>query len=70
MRGLSEEAIELADGTIQIPMMGMVQSLNISVACAVTLYEAMRQRIAAGKYDDSLIGEEIRSRLKDDWLRR
>jgi tRNA (guanosine-2'-O-)-methyltransferase len=70
VRGLSEEAIELADGTIQIPMMGMVQSLNISVACAVTLYEAMRQRIAAGKYDDSMIGGEIRSRLKDDWLRR
>jgi tRNA (guanosine-2'-O-)-methyltransferase len=70
MRGLSKEAVALADGTIQIPMMGMVQSLNISVACAVTLYEAMRQRIAAGKYDKSMIDDEVKSRLKDDWLRR
>jgi tRNA (guanosine-2'-O-)-methyltransferase len=70
MHGLSEEAIELADGTIQIPMMGMVQSLNISVACAVTLYEAMRQRIAVGSYEEPIIDDEVRLRLKDDWLRR
>src|SRR5690606_14369608 len=33
-RGVSEEAAKLADGLVIIPMMGMVQSLNISVACA------------------------------------
>ncbi|HEX3723319.1 MAG TPA: RNA methyltransferase, partial [Nitrolancea sp.] len=36
-RGVSPEAVEAADATMVIPMMGMVQSLNISVACAVTL---------------------------------
>jgi tRNA (guanosine-2'-O-)-methyltransferase len=47
-RGVSAEASELADGNIQIPMAGMIESLNVSVACAVTLYEAFRQRQSAG----------------------
>ena len=51
MRGVSNEARSLADGAIEIPMAGMVQSLNVSVACAVCLYEAFRQRIAVGAYD-------------------
>ena len=69
-RGVSEEAIEGADGTVIIPMMGMVQSLNISVACAVTLYEALRQRRAANLYEHPRLSRnEIGSRL-DRWLRR
>lgn len=48
--GVSEEAVRLADGNFLIPQVGMIQSLNISVACAVTLYEAFRQRQAAGLY--------------------
>src|SRR5713101_3819567 len=43
-RGVSEDAARLADEKFQIPMTGMIQSLNVSVACAVTLYEAFRQR--------------------------
>lgn len=70
MRGVSEEARTLADGAIQIPMAGMVQSLNVSVACAVCLYEAFRQRTAAGDYDTpKLTANELRL-LEDDWLRR
>ncbi|MCP9807938.1 tRNA (guanosine(18)-2'-O)-methyltransferase TrmH [Cyanobium sp. HWJ4-Hawea] len=46
--GLSEEAIELVDQPIVIPMLGMVQSLNVSVATATLLFEALRQRQAAG----------------------
>lgn len=46
--GLSEEALSYADGNFIIPQIGMVESLNISVACAVTLYEAFRQRLEAG----------------------
>ncbi len=42
-RGVSDEAGELADLNFLIPMTGMIQSLNVSVACAVTLYEAFRQ---------------------------
>jgi tRNA (guanosine-2'-O-)-methyltransferase len=69
-RGASEQAVALADGTIYIPMLGVVESLNISVACAVTLYEALRQRQEAGLYDSPRLNdEELASRL-DAWLRR
>ena len=49
--GISQEAVRLADQHIMIPMSGMVQSLNVSVAAAVILYEAQRQREAAGLYE-------------------
>ncbi len=49
--GVSEAAQKYADGNFIIPQVGMVESLNISVACAVTLYEAFRQRRAKGIYD-------------------
>ncbi|MFW7523652.1 tRNA (guanosine(18)-2'-O)-methyltransferase TrmH [Vibrio ostreicida] len=49
--GASDTVKQLADQDIMIPMMGMVQSLNVSVASAVIMYEAQRQRQAAGMYD-------------------
>ncbi|CAH0541829.1 tRNA (guanosine(18)-2'-O)-methyltransferase TrmH [Vibrio marisflavi] len=49
--GASKSAIELADQDIIVPMMGMVQSLNVSVASAIVLYEAQRQRQEKGMYD-------------------
>ena len=70
MRGCSDEAVEAADGTLLIPMMGMVQSLNISVACAVTLYEALRQRRVSGDYDTAKLPESVRREKLDYWLRR
>ena len=56
---------KLADQDIIIPMVGMVQSLNVSVASAVVLYEAQRQRQAAGMYDNevSQVPQEIIHRL-------
>ncbi|CAK9886924.1 MAG: tRNA (guanosine(18)-2'-O)-methyltransferase [Candidatus Erwinia impunctatus] len=48
--GITDEALQLADQQIIIPMLGMVQSLNVSVACALILYEAQRQRQNAGMY--------------------
>lgn len=48
--GVTEECLSYCDGNFIIPQVGMVQSLNISVACAVTLYEAYRQREIAGYY--------------------
>lgn len=48
--GISKEALALADREIVIPMTGMVQSLNVSVASALILYEAQRQRQNAGLY--------------------
>jgi tRNA (guanosine-2'-O-)-methyltransferase len=70
MRGCSEEAVDQADGALLIPMVGMVQSLNISVACAVTLYEALRQRRVAGSYDQPKLPESVRRERIDYWLRR
>ncbi|MEM6318535.1 MAG: RNA methyltransferase [Bacteroidota bacterium] len=52
--GLSQTCLAHADGNFIIPQMGMVQSLNISVACAVSIYEALRQRQNAGMYTDNL----------------
>lgn len=69
-RGVTADAVAAADGCVYIPMMGMVESLNVSVACAVTLYEALRQRRAAGRYDgEALSPDEIDSRLHA-WLLR
>ncbi|ATZ10019.1 tRNA (guanosine(18)-2'-O)-methyltransferase TrmH [Erwinia amylovora] len=48
--GITREALDLADRDIIIPMIGMVQSLNVSVASALILYEAQRQRQNAGMY--------------------
>jgi tRNA (guanosine-2'-O-)-methyltransferase len=68
-RGVSSEMTSLADKNIQIPMFGMVESLNVSVATAVILFEACRQRIVAGKYPNSELEPEwLEQRLKD-WIR-
>jgi tRNA (guanosine-2'-O-)-methyltransferase len=48
--GVTEAALAYTDGNFIIPQMGMVQSLNISVACAVSVYEGLRQRQASGFY--------------------
>ena len=55
--GATDEAIKMADRSIVIPMVGMVQSLNVSVAAATILYEAQRQREQAGMYDQALLDE-------------
>ena len=70
MRGVSEDAVARADGTIEIPMNGMVQSLNVSVACAVCLYEAYRQRAVAGAYETPRLASETMRELEANWLRR
>ncbi len=58
LEGLGEEALALADATVSVPTMGMVQSLNVSVATAVILFEAQRQRLAAGRYERPCLDEE------------
>ncbi len=69
--GISEEVVKHLDGNFIIPQVGMVQSLNISVAVAVTLYEAYRQRESAGFYRDnptlSSIQKDI---LLNDYIER
>jgi len=68
-RGLSRQAIEMADRHITIPMSGMVQSLNLSVTAAICLYEISRQRQAAG-IERYLLSTEERDRLARAFLHR
>ncbi len=69
--GVSQEAQQLCDGTVLIPQVGMAQSLNISVACAVALYEAFRQRNAKGFYaDNSPNDPEMQKLILDTYLER
>ena len=56
--GLSPEAAALVDQAVIIPMQGMVQSLNVSVATATLLFEALRQRQAAGQVPEAGEGME------------
>lgn len=65
--GVSEEIRALADGNFIIPQMGIIQSLNISVACAVTLYEAYRQKTNAGHYSERKIKGEAAKDLLQNW---
>ena len=69
-RGVSDEAAEMADALIGIPMMGMVESLNVSVAAAVFLYEALRQRSVADLYAVPRLGEAERASLLEAWLKK
>jgi len=65
--GVSEEIRSLADGNFKIPQVGIIRSLNISVACAVTLYEAYRQKTIAGHYDKTKLNAEVLKNLMDQW---
>ena len=66
--GVSEPTLSFVDRQINIPMMGVTQSLNVSVACAIVLYEAQRQRQAAGMYDHCRLDEETLARQRFEWL--
>lgn len=65
--GVSDEIRELADGNMMIPQAGIIQSLNISVACAVTLYEAYRQKEAAGHYSQQNLSTQRYDELWKQW---
>ncbi|MCL4510418.1 MAG: RNA methyltransferase [Bacteroidetes bacterium] len=69
-RGVTEDAASFADLRFQIPMYGMVQSLNVSVACAITLYEALRQRMTSGDHGRQKISKEELQRLLDEWIKK
>jgi tRNA (guanosine-2'-O-)-methyltransferase len=67
--GVSEEIRALAHGNFVIPQVGMIRSLNISVACAISLYEAFRQKNAARHYDQVKMEESEYKSLWKEWER-
>ncbi|AEH45723.1 tRNA guanosine-2'-O-methyltransferase [Thermodesulfatator indicus DSM 15286] len=67
LEGISETVRELAHAVVKIPMHGMVQSLNVSVATGIILYEAERQRKEKGLYEISHLSEEEIESILEDW---
>lgn len=65
--GLGEDARQRADKHITVPMHGMVESLNVSVAAATILFEAERQREANGMYARSRLERERFNRILFEW---
>jgi tRNA (guanosine-2'-O-)-methyltransferase len=69
-RGVSEGAAASADGRFMIPMYGMIESLNVSVACAVSLYEALRQRLEHGCYSKPKLSDSALRTLAEEWSKK
>lgn len=69
-RGVSEETKKRSDGIFYIPMKGMIQSLNVSVATGVILFEALRQRELKGMYNQPELSNEELDELIDKWCCR
>jgi tRNA (guanosine-2'-O-)-methyltransferase len=67
--GISEEALKLSDHVIKIPMVGMVQSLNLSVSVGIILYEAMKQRQDKGYYANSRFSSDEFQSFLNQWLK-
>jgi tRNA (guanosine-2'-O-)-methyltransferase len=67
LRGVSDEAAALADRHAVLPMRGLAASLNVSVAAALFLYEAARQREAAGLYEECRLGPGQFERTLFEW---
>ncbi len=65
--GVSPDIRSLADGNFIIPQQGIIRSLNISVACAVTLYEAYRQKSIAGHYNQRKLDDVLVRKLWEQW---
>jgi len=66
--GVGQQALALVDSEVFIPMAGMVESFNVSVACAILLAEAQRQRLSAGHYARAKLTQEQISRMRFEWM--
>jgi tRNA (guanosine-2'-O-)-methyltransferase len=67
LEGISDETAQIVDQHIIVPMQGMVASLNVSVASAVILFEAQKQRLAAGMYQTRSMQDERYYKLLFEW---
>ncbi len=68
--GVPEELLPYIDGEIYIPMFGMIQSFNVSVAAALLLGEASRQRQAEGMYNQSNMPKDMYDVKLESWLEK
>ncbi len=68
--GVAPELAEDIDGEIYIPMRGMIQSFNVSVAAAILLGEASRQRDLKGMYDEPSYAPEEYAAKVNAWLEK
>ena len=68
--GVSPELVPMVDGEVYIPMYGMVQSFNVSVASALMLSEASRQRALAGMYEQRLWNDEEYEERLNAWFEK
>ncbi len=68
--GVSEEVKNSSDQNFHIPMYGMIQSLNVSVAAAVCLFEAVRQRELKEMYLKSQFTKKELADKLEDYLSR
>jgi tRNA (guanosine-2'-O-)-methyltransferase len=66
--GLSQLTVDASDRMITIPMAGMVESLNVSVATAILLYEVTKQRIQSGLQKS--LSEPEKRKLTADFSKR
>jgi len=67
IKGVSEVALQYVDHNIVVPMAGMVESFNVSVACAIVLMEAQRQRQLAGMYDQTRLSDRAYKKRFMHW---
>lgn len=65
--GIHDDTASLVDGFFSIPMIGMVESFNVSVACALLLSEAIRQRELAGMLAQPRLSNDEIARLAFEW---
>ncbi len=65
--GISQQARTHIDHYIKIPMLGMVESLNVSVASGVILFEAQKQRMKAGMYRRCRLPAHLYERTRFEW---
>jgi len=69
-RGVDKELAAHVDGELYIPMYGMIRSFNVSVAAAVIIEKASRQRVLAGLYARASYTEEEYTEKLDAWLKK
>lgn len=65
--GITTEVKKTSDSVIFIPQVGFAESLNISVACSICLYEAFRQKNILGHYSSPKLDQIEQNNILKIW---